>query len=299
MGLAEIITIYALLISAFGYVFYFHNKEMSWDGISTNDVVESKFSGVPALTLCILRALFAAVIWSSTTYLCIGKARFIFIVAFSRNQIQLPMSDRTGLTISVILRNNSKKTIHLHGLERVTMFTVWSWIMQGLFFTGACLSYFGIGSTPFVMVVQILYEISFPVAFIVSLIVSFVLIPAAKKFTGSAENFYRTLPLLMHNANVVFMTVEMILNRIPLNYWHLPFILLYGMLYSIFAWYWHYLRGYFYYFFIDYGRPGAIYWYVGLMSGISAFFILSVIISKAIIESQNSVIPYVVKCIRI
>jgi hypothetical protein len=185
------------------------------------------------------------------------------------------------------------------------MFTVWSWILQGFYFVGVTICS-GIDLTSgsdqniftvdrvILNTIKVCYEISFPVAFIVSLIVSFILIPAAKRLTGSVDSFFAPMALLFHNANVVFMVFEMIFNKIPLHLWHLPFILIYGMSYSIFAWYWHWKRGFYYYFFLDYHRPDAIYWYVGLMVGISAFYLISYGISSSIFLFENSLWPYLV-----
>ena len=123
---------------------------------------------------------------------------------------------------------------------------------------------------------------------------SFILIPAAKKLNGSAVNFFTPMALLFHNANVLFMVFEMLSNRIPLELSHLPFMLMYGMAYSAFAWYWHWLRGVYYYFFMDYERADAIYWYVGLMAGFSVFYLLSHEISVFIHKGYAGIVPHVV-----
>ncbi len=123
---------------------------------------------------------------------------------------------------------------------------------------------------------------------------SFILIPAAKKLNGSADNFFAPMALLFHNANVLFMVFEMLSNRIPLTLSHLPFMLMYGMAYSAFAWYWYWLRGVYYYFFMDYHRGDAIYWYVGLMVGFSVFYLLSHEISFFIHQGSAGIIPHVV-----
>eukprot|EP01035_Chromulina_nebulosa_P027837 gene27837-36661_t len=71
-------------------------------------------------------------------------------------------------------------------------------------------------------------------------------------------------------------------------------MLMYGMAYSVFAWYWHWLRGVYYYFFMDYERAGAIYWYVGLMAAFSVFYLLSHEISVFIHQGSAGIVPHVV-----
>ena len=91
-------------------------------------------------------------------------------------------SDKEGLKIVVALRDGSQKPLHLKYYERLTMFTVWSWILQGIYFAGTSIA--GIvqlvhqdkSSVQYVQSVsdlvalntlKILYEVSFPVSFMV------------------------------------------------------------------------------------------------------------------------------------
>lgn len=73
-------------------------------------------------------------------------------------------------------------------------------------------------------------------AYLVSVVVTFVLIPGGKQQGLPTANFFKVLPLLMHNANVVFMALELVLNRIPFCAMHFPFVLIYGSAYVIFSW---------------------------------------------------------------
>lgn len=111
----------------------------------------------------------------------------------------------------------------------------------------------------------ILYEISFPIAFLVSLVVSFVLIPMAKIDEIPVDVFFHPLPCIMHNANIFFMTIEFLLNDLHFFPTHVIFVLLYGIAYVFFAWYWHRVKGIYYYFFLDYTRPLAVFFYLGLL----------------------------------
>ena len=118
----------------------------------------------------------------------------------------------------------------------------------------------------------VLFEISFPISFLVSMVVSFVLIPTAKKSKMPVDGFFKLYPLEMDNCNIIYMTGEFIANQLPFVLTHMTLMLLYAYSYVIFSWIWHYSRGYYYYFILDYHRPGALFWYVGLLSGVSVLF---------------------------
>jgi len=121
-------------------------------------------------------------------------------------------------------------------------------------------------------IIWILFEISFPIAFLVSLVVTYVLIPSGKKSGVPVHVFFHLVPLLMHNANVLFMMIEFNYNSIPFNFHHFTFMLLYALAYVFFSWIWFQYKGIFYYFFLDYASPYAILWYIGLLIGVLVLF---------------------------
>lgn len=123
--------------------------------------------------------------------------------------------------------------------------------------------------------------------------VTFVLIPFAKKAHLPTDNFYILVPLLMHNANILFMAIELVVNRVPFAAWHFPFILLYGTSYAVFSWVWNHYNGYYFYFFLDYTRPGAIFWYIALMVIVAIFFLLGYS-SSMLMNSTESLLPSLV-----
>lgn len=94
----------------------------------------------------------------------------------------------------------------------------------------------------------------------------------------------------MHNANVIFMAAEFMINDIPLKFVHFPFILMYGVTYVIFAWIWHYYSGIFYYFFLDYDRKDAVAWYTGLLLFMMLIFSIAFACSYVRFE-QGSILP--------
>lgn len=196
------------------------------------------------------------------------------------------INDSIGLKLAIPGRNGIIKHITLHGYERLSTFTVWSWILIGIYFglTSYCgiLSYFNYKhyiSNNILIISWILYELSFAVSYLITIVVTFVLIPSAKS-RNSHHVFFTTPSLLMHNANVILMTLDSLLNLLPYLYSHAVFGILYGLCYAIFSWIWFYYRGVFYYFFLDYEFKGAFFWYLGLCFVVFYlfYFILFIII---------------------
>jgi hypothetical protein len=161
--------------------------------------------------------------------------------------------------------------------------------VQGFFFVSAAYCSFALhfagGGSPvatylplppeaILHITRILFEISFPVAFMVSTVVTFVLIPHAKRAKLPLDSFFVLIPLLMHNANIVFMAMEIIINKIPFAIWHFPFVVLYGASYAVFSWFWKHYKGYYFYYFMDYTRERAIVWYVALLTIAAVFFLI-------------------------
>ena len=98
----------------------------------------------------------------------------------------------------------------------------------------------------------------------------------------------------MHNANILFMLIEFLLNDLPISFWHFPFVLTYGLIYVVFSWVLYHYRGYHYYFFLDYTKPYALYWYLGLFIVVLFFFVLSYGVSYALNYYSDSMLPSVV-----
>ena len=62
---------------------------------------------------------------------------------------------------------------------------------------------------------------------------------------------------------------------------HLPYAILFGCAYVLFAWMWFQRTRVFYYFFLDYRRPYAIWAYLGLLLTLTVFYGLSYGLSAA------------------
>ena len=249
MAFAEV----ALLVGAVIFLCFFTLGSLPPDTLllSATDFVSSSFVSVSVLAC--LRLFVTS----------IGLAACLFLLL-----------DGEGITVHVLTSQNTTRSIHLKHLDRFTMFTVWCWCVLTLyFFCALCCSLFAylaphlISMLPPLLLSStwILFEIAFATSFLVTVVSNFVLIPGGKAKGLNVDNFFKPVPLLMHNANALFMATELLLNKIPITLRHIPYIVLFGVAYILFAWVLHEKKGVFYYFFLDYTRPLAALWYLGLM----------------------------------
>ena len=65
----------------------------------------------------------------------------------------------------------------------------------------------------------------------------------------------------------------------PVTLAHLPYAVLFGCCYALFAWYWFWRTRVFYYFFLDYRRPYAIVVYLGLLTFLTMLYGLGCLIA--------------------
>lgn len=178
-------------------------------------------------------------------------------------------------------------SMHLRHFRRFTTFTVWCFSLLFFYFAfGAyCSSALlaGRGDTVPSLVITttlVLFEISYPMSLLVTTVVSFVLLPAAiKNDYPFVARMFRFRPQMMHNVNVVMMQLAMLMAPPPVTFSHLPYTALFGCGYAIFSWVWFHRTGLFYYFFLDYRRPHAVFAYLGLFATLLAFYGLSYLIA--------------------
>lgn len=231
-------------------------------------------SFIPTQWLLVFRALIALSIW----YVC-GRL----------------LLDKDGLTLDIAKRDKSVMRVTLVHGERFAPFTVWCWTLQGLYFTIAayasathCGLLSASSSSPtLISVACILYELSFSVAFLVSAVVSFVLIPATVSRGLPLDSFFKPWPLVMHNANVLFVSLEMVMNRLSFDSNHHPWVLLYACSYVLFAWFWYQKNGYFFYFFLDYTDPFAPLWYLALLLLLLLCFFAGFVVSQYVEQGST------------
>jgi hypothetical protein len=262
MGFTEVFALVAGTISYCVWVYY--NTDMEWASMPISVLISSQFPHlIPVSALAIFRLFCAVIIWSSLVYI---------------------VFDREGLEITFLGKNKTKRTVRLFGLSRLTMFTVWSWILQGFYFAFTALSAFAslhrkdypalykFCSIHLTWISWALFEISFPVSFLVSGVVTYALIPFAKAQNLPTDTFFKPMAILMHNANILFMAIEFTVNELHFSFHHYIYMLIYGLAYIIFSWIWNKYRNILYYFFLDFNRSDALLWHIGLLAGILLLF---------------------------
>ena len=82
------------------------------------------------------------------------------------------------------------------------------------------------------------------------------------------------------------MAIELALNRMHFVPLFVVFPILFGSMYTAFAWFWFEVTGIFYYFFLDYDKPFAIFWHLGLLTALSVFFFGGLLVSNWI-QTEN------------
>lgn len=242
-------------------VIWLNTHDIDWD-VAHNQIISSKFSAISPEVLATVRLSFAAVIWYSIVFIIVDK-------------------EGINASVSTVKGYETKRLKHW---ARCCAFTVWSFILQGVYFSLTAYSYFSKQEpTPLMRTVTwIIFEVSFPISFLVSTVVKFVLIPQARKNNVDLSTFFKIWPVLMHNGNIMFMTFEILVNRLPFNFLHFQFALVWGMVYTFYAWIYHYNFGYYYYFFLNHERKDAILWYGGLMLVLLSYFCVAFGLSYAL-----------------
>lgn len=162
---------------------------------------------------------------------------------------------------------------------RWTTFTLWCNTLATLYFWCAtavgALEIFG-GAAPLALRVlaTAMWEVTLPMAFLVNLVVSFVLIPGIKK-AGKFDKLWIILqwrPQALHNGYVIVSAFEAAIASRPLALSHFPIVVLWGMLYVLFAWALYAKRGIFHYFFLDPRFQFAPLAYVGLLALLTGLY---------------------------
>eukprot|EP00466_Bigelowiella_natans_P020859 jgi/Bigna1/132277/aug1.17_g6985 len=161
----------------------------------------------------------------------------------------------------------------LRGMTRLTTFTVWCWLLQGVYFFLATMASLHLLPVSMIPLQWILFELSLAMALLVTIVVTFVLVPMSQSRGYPMDFLFKWTVLAMHNLNTLFMLLELVLNRFDIHAYHFPAVLVYGVAYVLFAWaneQWG--VGIFYYFFLDYTRPYAILGYLGLFIAVTVFY---------------------------
>lgn len=175
-------------------------------------------------------------------------------------------------------------TFHLVRAGRWSTFTVQNFTLITLYFSMVSLlslsQFFGWPlSDKLALGAVLLFRIIYPLAILVTAVVTFVLYPAAVQLgmEPQIERMFQWPALVMHNANVVFLLIEMILFA-PGDFFTdhrlICMPILYGIFYGLFACFWFWKTGVFYYFFLDWRRDYAAVVYVILLMACASFYLV-------------------------
>lgn len=279
MGFLAVFTVTIIYIMAAFYVIA--TQDMQWSRVGITEIGQTYNTWIPLPVLFALRCVIAVFMWT-----------IIFYIS----------SDPKGITITADIQG-VKSIIILRYLERLTMFTVWAWILQAVYFVLAALGSYLVMNINTVSnigdfqqlpsIAWVLYEVSLLVCFVVSMVVTYVLIPTFKKTKTPTDLFFTPTGLILHNCNVLFMAFEFMSNGLPILMWHFAFVVLLAAAYYIFSWMWYKYKKIFYYFFTDYHRADAVIWQVGLLAIFYTLYLVIMACSYARFH-YNSSIPTLV-----
>lgn len=179
--------------------------------------------------------------------------------------IRLGMAVYVAIILLLMLRGAGGSGSALSGgIWTLATFTVWCWEMLGVYFVlsgaaslsdacgGRCIC---ARSKVMANFLWVYFQVMFIYAWLVCLVVWMVLIPGMYIYYGSDGGLLSFSCVSMHNVNVLFMLVEMKLNRMIFVRSHVVFTLYFGFAYIVFSWLWYLKAGYFFYFFIDATSP--------------------------------------------
>lgn len=194
----------------------------------------------------------------------------------------------TALAVDSPIRRNADGTVPVSGEALWATYTLWSWIVMGLYFAVA-------GTVGAVMacsraadkragilgcILWVTFQLLFSVALLVFIIVWLVLFPLAFVTTGGSAGLLDWKALSMHNLNVVFICAEMRVNRLNFMPTHCIFMLLYGCAYVVFSWFWYWYAGMYVYFFLDWRQPMTCIWYTILIMMCWSSFLLGQFLAR-------------------
>lgn len=177
-------------------------------------------------------------------------------------------------------------------------FTVWCWTLLGLYFTlagviSACDAFGWQPGAHHWMVrvlcrtIWVLFEVAFTCALLVFTVVWAVLVPAFYMYFGSDMGLLSFLPACVHNANLLLIGIEAVMNRLSFVRAHFVFVLYYGCAYVMFSWIFFTVKGFFFYFFIDWRYRSTLVSYTLLVGFLGAFFFLGQCVSHLTNASAN------------
>lgn len=270
-----------ITVVVFLSLYYIQSDEtlMNWHG--DTKVLLSK-SGVPFINDTML----------GVTRLLMGL--FIWIVNL------LTISE--SITIDIVVSGKDKPlSVKLNGYERFATFTLWNWTILGFYFILAAGFSFSKSFQSLAWIQKsdlladiaiVIFEIGFSLSYLVSYCVTYLIIPGMKKRKVSLKHILSPKAIACHNANILFVAIDMVIGRNTISPWHFVFIILWTALYVLFAWIWNHYKGYFFYDFLDYNRKNTIWIHIGLLTFLTCLYFFGYFIS--VLKEQSRVTTFLV-----
>ena len=103
------------------------------------------------------------------------------------------LSDKEGIHLKIV-QHGKLRTERIIGAQRFTMFTVWSWNLQLVYFgLSSYLTFIDGKNERLIRLCVVLYELSFSLAFLVTVVTTFVLLPTQIQRRIPLDNFFRPM----------------------------------------------------------------------------------------------------------
>ena len=159
---------------------------------------------------------------------------------------------------ALLYHTNSEKfePFVMKGFWRLSTFTCWSFICLSITFLVLALcswmEILGI-QIPHILLLfaTLIYPVVYANSLLVTLVVTFILIPSNQKMGHPLENWFKFPEQIMHNANIIVLTIELILGNLPIGIQSIPLITLFGISYVIYAAFNERRTGIYFYSFLD------------------------------------------------
>jgi hypothetical protein len=91
--------------------------------------------------------------------------------------------------------------------------------------------------------------------------------------TGKDDSGLLTWPsLVMHNLNFVLIMIDFYLNKVVFIPMHACYLVIFGSIFIVSLWFQYHRYGVWYYFFLDYNSPFALFSYSATLATMAAIF---------------------------
>lgn len=184
---------------------------------------------------------------------------------------------------------DDRSLINARGSDVLSTWTMWCWLLIGTYFAlSASISAWemlGLGGTDGCFALGLsrlcwaLFEVAAASAVMVFTMVWLMLVPGAFAFFHNSDGFFDWGSLMMHNANLVLMLIELLLNRMCFLWTHVIFMEWWGFFYVVFSWIHFWLFGQFVYFFVDFRHWWIVPCYLGLIALVVLFWGIALLTS--------------------